>query len=253
MKWGWVMKRDRIVEFASSYLNAGDFSDYCVNGLQVAGVEDVSKVVSGVSISARLIDAAISRQAQMVLVHHGFFRGDIPDPLALTGVMRERLALILRHDINVVGYHLPLDAHPKIGNNALACKRLRLIDTEPVYVGFVGCVQTPESRESFVRRVEQLYERKVQVFPFGPDKVTRVAVVSGGSSPNWVEASRAGADTLICGDMRESIVRAIEEAGINVINAGHYATEKLGIIALSELLSESLDIDVEFVDIPNPV
>lgn len=247
------MKRDRIVEFASSYLGAADFSDYCVNGLQVAGAEDVGRVVSGVSISARLINAAISRQAQMVLVHHGFFQGDIPDPLALTGVMRERLALLLRHDINVVGYHLPLDAHPEIGNNALACKRLGLTDVKPVGVGFVGRLQTPEPWESFVRRVEEAYEKEVQVFAFGQDKVESVAVISGGSSPDWVQAQSVGADTFICGDMRESIVRAIEEAGMNVINAGHYGSEKLGIVALSELISKSLGIPVDFVDIPNPV
>lgn len=247
------MERDRIVQFASSYLNAEDFTDYCVNGLQVAGADDVDRVVSGVSISSRLIEAAINRQAQMVLVHHGFFRGDIPDPLALTGVMRERLALLLRHDINVVGYHLPLDAHPEIGNSALACKRLGLTDIESVDVGFAGSLQAPKSRKSFVKRVEELYERDVQVFAFGPNEVTKVAVVSGGSSPYWVQALRAGADTFVCGDMRENIVRAIEEAGINVINAGHYATEKLGIRALSDLLRESLGIDVDFVDIPNPV
>lgn len=130
-----------------------------------------------------------------------------------------------------------------------------MINLEPVGVGFAGCLEVPQQREFFVKRVEELYERDVEVFPFGPEEIRKVAVISGGSSPDWVHAFDVGADTFICGDMREHIVRAVEEAGMNVINAGHYATEKLGVRALSQFLTAELGIRVDFIfiDIPNPV
>lgn len=247
------MRRDRIVEHLTTYLRVDEFTDYCVNGLQVAGAEEVDRVVAGVSISRRLIEEAIRRDAQMILVHHGFFRGDIPDPLMLSGVIKERLALLLRYDISVVGFHLPLDAHPEIGNNALACRHLGLTDLQPVDVGFIGELGSPVDFSTFVELVETMYERKVQTFAYGADTTRRVAVISGGSSPEWIQAYRAGADTFICGDMREHLVRAVEEAGINVINAGHYSSERLGIRALAALVRDSLGVPVDFVDIPNPV
>ncbi len=247
------MKRDQMIEYLCAHLKAEDFQDYCVNGLQVAGSPDVERVVAGVSISRRLIEEAVLRKAQMILVHHGFFKGDIPDPLRLTGLMRDRLALLLCNDINVVGFHLPLDAHPEIGNNALACRSLGLVELQPVDVGYVGNLEKPQSLERFVELTERLYERTVQVFPFGSQEVRRVAVISGGSSPDWIHAAEAGADTYVCGDMREHLVRAVEEAGINVINAGHYSSEKLGIRALADLVRSRFEIPVEFVDIENPV
>jgi putative NIF3 family GTP cyclohydrolase 1 type 2 len=184
------MKRDRIVEYLTTYLGADGFTDYCVNGLQVAGAEEVDRVVAGVSISRRLIEVAIRLGAQMILVHHGFFRGDIPDPLRLAGIMKERLALLLRHDISVVGFHLPLDAHPEIGNNALACKYLGLTDLHPVDIGFVGQLASPVNFAAFVELVEAMYERKVQAFAYGPETTRRVAVISGGICARLTRCAR---------------------------------------------------------------
>jgi len=248
------LDRDELISYLNEYLGADRFQDYCYNGLQVQGSRVVNKIVSGVTLSQRLIHEAILRRAELILVHHGLFKGDIPDPPRLCGVLRERLALLLGQDINLVGYHLPLDAHPEIGNNALACKELGMQNLKPLDVGFIADLPAPQALDLLVDQVQKLYGRQeVMTFGFGPEQVGRVAIISGGSSYLWEEAQRAGADLFICGDMKESMVRKIEEAKFNVIVAGHYHTETLGIRALSNLIQERFQIEVAYVDIPSPV
>ena len=248
------MERNELISFLNTYLEADRFQDHCRNGLQVQGVEDVNKIVSGVTFSQRLIQEAILRKAELILVHHGLFKGDIPDPPFLAGVMRERLAMLLSRDINLVGYHLPLDAHPDIGNNILPCRELKMENLEPLDVGFIGDLPLPEKLSgSLVDRVRKIYGRELMTFEFGSSEVKRVAIISGGSSYLWEMALQAGADLFICGDMKESLVRKIEEAKLNVIVAGHYHTETLGIKALSDLIQEKFQIEASYVDIPSPV
>jgi dinuclear metal center YbgI/SA1388 family protein len=248
-----TVERNELISFLNTYLDVDRFKDYCRNGLQVEGTETINKVVSGVTFSQRLIQEAILRKAELILVHHGLFKGDIPDPPCLCGVMRERLALLLSQNINLVGYHLPLDAHSEIGNNVLACMELEMENLQPLDVGFIGDLHFPEKLSELMDKVQRIYDRELMPFEFGSLEVRRVAIISGGSSYLWETALQAGADVFICGDMKESLVRKIEEARLNVIVAGHYHTETLGIRALSDIIQEKFQIEVSYVDIPSPV
>ncbi|MEW5801428.1 MAG: Nif3-like dinuclear metal center hexameric protein [bacterium] len=247
------MERDELISFLNTYLEVDRFKDYCRNGLQVQGAAEVMKIVSGVTVSRRLIQEAIVRKAELILVHHGLFKGDIPDPPCFCGVIRERLALLLSQDINLVGYHLPLDAHPEIGNNVLACRELGLENLQPLDVGFIGDLPFSDKLSGLVDKVRNIYGRELMTFEFGSSEVQRIAIISGGSSYLWEVALEAEADLFICGDMKESLVRKIEEAKLNVIVAGHYHTETLGIKALSQIIQEKFQIQISYVDIPSPV
>jgi dinuclear metal center YbgI/SA1388 family protein len=167
--------------------------------------------------------------------------------------MRERLRLLLENDINLAGYHMPLDAHPVIGNNISLCKMLGVKKTKPFDVGFVGEL----AKEMPFDKFNALVERQLCTHSFtiaaGKKKVKKVAIISGGSSVDFEQASLAGADVFLAGDVREEVVRKIEEVGINFINAGHYNTEKEGIRKLGELLASKFKIEAEFVDVPNEV
>ncbi|NLF25153.1 MAG: Nif3-like dinuclear metal center hexameric protein [Deltaproteobacteria bacterium] len=242
--------RDKIVEYCNTYLKVATFTDYCQNGLQVEGSPTVQRAVSGVSFSMELIRAAIRRKAQMLLVHHGIFGNDLPSPPQIRGVLRDRLKLLLQHDISLCGYHLPLDAHPLIGNNISLCKLLGVKKATPLCVGFVGDLEAPMQLAKFVDRVELKLDTRAQVIAAGPTKIRRVAIISGGSSFRFAEAARAGAQAYVCGDLKENVVRAAEETGITIINAGHYNTEKLGIQNLGKLITRKFRIPIEFVDIP---
>jgi dinuclear metal center YbgI/SA1388 family protein len=248
-----MAQRDEIVRFLAELLSVRDFEDECVNGLQVEGKREVRNIALGVSVSVRLFEAALAQGADMVVVHHGLFWKSDSQPFALRGVMRKRLGLLLGADVSLLAYHLPLDAHPEVGNNAQLLARLGLSRKQAVYVGYLGSLPEPLSLDAFVDRVNTQIGAQAQVFPYGPDHVQQVAVVSGGASPEYHMALGAGADTFLAGDIRENIVRELEEAGINYINAGHYNTERFGIQALGERVRDTFDVGVEFIDVPNPV
>lgn len=227
-----------------------DFQDYCVNGLQVEGAEEVERIVTGVSWSEKLIQEAIKRKAQMVIVHHGIFESGISKPPKFTKVLRKRLKLLLENDINLCGFHLPLDAHPAIGNNASLCKLLGVKNTKTLDVGFVGNLDKEVSFADFVSIIDKKLDTKSYVIAAGPKKVKKVGVISGGASPDYKKALEEGADTYLCGDIHEFLVREVEEAGINFINAGHYNTEKMGVQNLGNLIAKKFGVKVEFVDVP---
>jgi dinuclear metal center YbgI/SA1388 family protein len=248
-----MTERNEIVLFLNDLLQVNEFADYCVNGVQVEGKRDVRSVVFGVSASKRLFEAAIQQGADMIIVHHGLFWKSDPSPMQLTGTLRERVALLIKNDISLLGYHLPLDAHPELGNNAQILKRLNLERIAPVDVGFLGQLPRPASMEQFARIVEESLETTAQIFPYGPNLVQRVLVISGGSSQQYKTAAVIGADTFIGGDIRENIVRELEEVGLNFIHAGHYNTEKFGVQALVQVIASQFNIPCRFVDIPNPV
>jgi dinuclear metal center YbgI/SA1388 family protein len=242
--------RDAIVKFCEQYLKVEAFQDFCKNGLQVEGCDRVAQIVTGVSFSHRLIEAAIQRKAQMIIVHHGIFGNPFGNPPVIKGFIRNRLKLLLVHDISLCGFHLPLDAHPAIGNNISLCRLLGVAKTKPFGVGFIGELSKPVDFKTWLKTVEQKLGVHAYALAAGPAKSRRVAIISGGASPEFKMAAELGADTFLCGDIREEHVRSMEETGINFINAGHYNTEKLGIQNLGKLIAGKFKISVEYVDIP---
>jgi dinuclear metal center YbgI/SA1388 family protein len=249
--------RDEIVAFLDELLEIDSFTDYGPNGLQVPGAEEVSLVVTGVTAQRELFERAASAGAQLVLCHHGLF-WDF-HPRTLGPAMKERLRILFDADLSLAGYHLPLDAHPEVGNNALICAALGLERAEPFAehkgrpIGFVG-----RSAEGIPFGV--LRERCASVFgqtPFvwdaGPDTVHSVGVVSGGAPGNFGEAIARGADAFITGETAEHVMAEARENRVHFIAGGHYATETLGIRRLGELVAERFGVEHRFVDIPNPI
>jgi dinuclear metal center YbgI/SA1388 family protein len=245
--------RDEVIEYLNNLLNIHEFDDLSVNGLQVEGKKEIGKIVLGVSVSERLFQAAIDENADMVIVHHGAFWKNAPSLYILTGLHRNRMALLIKNDINLAAYHLPLDAHAEFGNNARIMKRLNIESIKPVEVGFLGCLKGTIPIEVFAETVNKELQTISQVFNFGPQNVQRVLVMSGSSSKYYQLALDNDADTFLGGDMKENVVRELEEAGLNFIHAGHYNTEKFGVQALGEKLSQQLSLTCKFVDIPNPI
>ena len=246
----------KIVKFCEDYLEVKKFEDYCVNGLQVEGAEKVSKIITGVSLSQKLIEAVIKKNAKMIIVHHGIFGSQISKPPCIKGVVRNRLKLLLENDINLCGFHLPLDAHPVIGNNISLIKLLRLKKMDviscPDYgeIGFVGEYKEAMKFEDFYNLICDELETQPYIIPAGKRNIKRVGIISGGASPDFKQAVELGADTYLCGDVREEVVEAVKETKINFINAGHYNTEKLGIQNLGGLIAKKFKVKVEFIDIP---
>jgi dinuclear metal center YbgI/SA1388 family protein len=250
-----------IVAALDELLEPASFADLGPNGLQVPGGEEARRVVTGVSAQRALIDRAIELDAQLLLVHHGLF-WDF-HPTGLTPVLAERLRPLFKHDIALAGYHLPLDAHPEVGNNAILAERLGCERHEPFARGkgpggpAIGRAGTfpgdgIPATELF-ERVRDVTAREPTVFDGGPERVRRIGIVSGGGAGWLEEAIGAGLDAFLTGEPREHVMSLAYEAGIHFIAAGHYATETFGVRALGDWLNERFGIRHVWIDIPNPV
>jgi dinuclear metal center YbgI/SA1388 family protein len=250
------MTNKELESYLADYLKIADFNDICPNGLQVEGKEEILRVITGVSASVELFKKAISDKADVILVHHGVI-WSFERPV-YRGGYRERIRLLLEKNINLFAYHLPLDAHPESGNNAQICKSLNIHDTQPFgdykgqYIGVRGYVK-PTVKDSFFKMVENVVGQKAMVFDYGPDIIREVGVVSGGAQKEIKQAVAAGLDTFITGEVSEHIMHYAKEEKIHFIAAGHYATEKFGVIALGKHLMEKFSLKIKFIDIPNPV
>ena len=247
-----------LVDELDSLLEPSSFADYGPNGLQVPGRADVRKVITGVSARLELFERAARAGADMVLVHHGlFWEGQAQ---ALSSAMTARLRLLLSADINLAAYHLPLDAHPRVGNNALIIDGLGATGPEPFaehrgraigfWAGFPG--RGLPAAELF-QRVGALTRREPLVFASGPERVRTIGVVSGGAAGDLGAAIEAGLDAFLTGEPSEPSMALAEEAGVHFIAAGHYATETFGVRRLGELLAERFGVEHEFIDLPNHV
>jgi dinuclear metal center YbgI/SA1388 family protein len=247
-----------LIAAVDELLEPARFTDLGPNGLQVPGAEDVTRIVTGVTAQRELIEAAIERRAQLVLVHHGLFWNFLPT--GLSPVMAERLRLLFRHDVALAGYHLPLDAHPSLGNNALLAERLGCerheawgdYEGQPIGRAATFSGDGVPATELF-ERVRVLTDREPTVFDAGPALIRRLAVVSGAGADLLPTAIEEGFDAFLTGEPREHVMAEVREAGIHFVAAGHYATETLGIRALGDWLAERFGLEHEFVDIPNPV
>jgi len=248
------MKRDELTRYLDELLESARYKDYCPNGLQVEGRDEVRRVLAGVTASQALVDAAIARGADTLLVHHGWFwRGEDG---RVTGFRKARLQALLGHDINLIGYHLPLDAHPEFGNNAQLGKRLGW--TLEGHFGDLdlGCFGASSSSDTLVDLAAQLrseLRREPLVIGDIERPVKRIAWCSGGAQSYFEEAIGLGVDAYVSGEISEQHVHLARETGVAYIAAGHHATERFGVQALAVHLVERFGIECEFLDIDNPV
>ena len=251
---GQAVLREELRAWLDALLEASRFQDYCPNGLQVEGCARIQRVVCGVTASQMLIDAAIERQADALLVHHGWFWKS--EDGRVTGFRKQRMARLLAHDINLFAYHLPLDAHPTLGNNAQLALRLGWTSTGRFGeqdLGFVGVPPAPTLVGTLARQIEQTLGRVPLLIGDPGREVARIAWCSGGAQDYFEAALAAGADLFVSGEISEQTVHLARETGMAYIAAGHHATERYGVMALGAHLSEKFGIACEFVDIDNPV
>lgn len=239
-------------------LQPSGFTDYGPNGLQVPGPAEVARVVTGVSAQVELFERAAEAGAQLVLVHHGLF-WDF-QPTGLSARTLGRLRVLLDHDMALAAYHLPLDAHPEVGNNALIARALGCTAHEGfgehcgALIGRLATFESPVPIAALLERVQAACGgREPLLQGAGPAAVRRIAIASGSAADLLDEAVAAGADALLTGEPREHVMADAREAGVHFIAAGHYATETLGVRALGDRLAERFGVEHLFLDIPNPV
>lgn len=242
-----------MVSYTQMLLDAGLFKDYGPNGLQVEGRPSIRKLVTGVTASLALIEAAVAEGADAILVHHGlFWRGQDG---RVTGWMRQRLGRLLAHDINLIAYHLPLDAHPELGNNAQWGQKLGLAadarfgDQD---LGFLGAAPEGLTLDGLACRVRTALDREPVVLPGDGRPLRRVAWCSGGAQGYFEQAIGAGADVFLTGEVSEPQAHYARETGVAFLACGHHASERYGVQALGTHLSERFDLTHVFIDVPNP-
>ncbi|WP_417780801.1 Nif3-like dinuclear metal center hexameric protein [Stutzerimonas xanthomarina] len=244
-----------LVDEADRFLNAAKIPDYCPNGLQVEGRPQVRRIVSGVTASQALLDAAVDAQADVVLVHHGYFWKN-EDP-RLVGMKQRRLKTLLSNDISLLAYHLPLDVHPEVGNNVQLARLLGLTvegslePDNPRSVGLVGSLDTPLAPAEFMQRVQSALGRE-PVMVEGPGLIRRVAWCTGGAQGYIDQAVTAGVDAYLTGEISEPTAHIARENELSFFAAGHHATERYGVQALGEYLAKRFAIEHLFIDCPNP-
>tara|TARA_A100000171_G_scaffold49694_1_gene59297 strand:- start:14983 stop:15750 length:768 start_codon:yes stop_codon:yes gene_type:complete len=250
--------RDDLVKQLNRMLRVDQFNDYCPNGLQVEGAGTVRRIISGVTASQALIEAAIERQADTVLVHHGYFwKGE---PAAVAGMKKQRLKLLLEHDINLLAYHLPLDAHAEFGNNVQLARVLdlpisgELMKQNNQVMGLFADLDEAISGEQLASRLhEKLGRQALHIASSANKTIKRIAWCTGGAQSYIHRAVDIGADAYISGEVSEPTFHTARELGIHYYAAGHHATERYGAKALGEWLAAEYDLVHEFVDIDNPV
>ena len=246
-----------LIAYLDQCLDASRGRDYGPNGLQVEGKEEIRKVVTGVSACHELFVRAREAGADAVMVHHGLFWEGMPR--TLTGFQYRRVAELIRGEMSLIAYHLPLDRHPELGNNALAGRAFGLADLEPfglhegLPIGCKGRFPEPVAASELVLRCRRVYGQEPLAFLTGPDPVKSLGIISGGAQREVYDAIADGLDAYITGEVSEWVMNVSREAGIHYLAAGHYATERLGIRALGEHLAEKFGLEAEFIDVPNPV
>jgi dinuclear metal center YbgI/SA1388 family protein len=248
------MRREELVRYLDQLLESARFKDYCPNGLQVEGAGEIGRIIAGVSACRALIDAAVARGADALLVHHGWFwRGEDG---RVTGFRKARLQTLLAHDLNLIAYHLPLDAHPELGNNArlaviLGWQAVRRFGEQDL--GWMGRLAVPQTLAEIARDVAERLQRAPLVIGDADRRVERVAWCSGGGQGYFEQAVTLGVDAFLSGEISEPAVHLAREAGVAYLAAGHHASERLGVQALAGHLSAKFGLECEFVDIDNPV
>lgn len=251
---GYRMLLDELRDYNASLLQTGMFKDYCPNGLQVEGRAELRRVATGVTASQQVLDEAIEWGADAILVHHGYFWRN--EDATIVGIRKMRIAQLLRNDVSLLAYHLPLDAHAELGNNAQLGKLLGLVDHGRFgeqNIAWLGVLQQPQSLAQFALQIEHTLLRKPQVIGDGVKRISKVAWCSGGAQGYFEAAIAQGVDAYITGEISEQNFHLSNETGVAFIAAGHHATERFGIQALGEHLANRFGLEHRFFDQANPI
>ena len=248
------MKRQQLVEYLDGLLQPTRFRDYCPNGLQVEGRAEVVHVVAGVTASQALLDVAVARGADAVLVHHGYFwKGEDG---RVTGIRRQRLKTLLANDINLLAYHLPLDAHPELGNNAQLASRFGWLPDGRFGaqdIGWLGNAEAPTTAGQLAAQIGAGLARNPMLIGDPARPVRRLGWCSGGAQDYFEQAIALGVDAFVSGEISEQTVHLARESGVAYLACGHHASERYGVAALAAHLNRNCGLQCEFVDLDNPV
>ncbi len=249
------MDRIELATYLDTLLEAGRFRDYCPNGLQVEGRAEVRRLVCGVTASQALLEAALAAGADAVLVHHGYFwRGEDG---RITGIRRARLKTLLKNDISLFAYHLPLDAHAELGNNAQLARLMGWTVEERFADQDVGFLGSPREKAGTAGELAVNLAQKLARQPLlvgdAARPVKRIAWCSGGAQDYFEQAIAAGADVFVSGEISEQTAHLAQESGVPYIAAGHHATERYGVQAVGVHLAERFGLDCRYVELDNPV
>ena len=252
-----MIPRSELLAYLDELLEPERFQDYCPNGLQVAGNENVERIVTGVTASQALIDAAIVIEADTIIVHHGYFwRGETPEVI---GIKQQRLKKLLNHNINLIAYHLPLDAHPELGNNVQLARLLgleidgRIRGSGDPAIALCGCLAEPLLLDDFAEKLTTVLQRPPVTIAGHNRPITTIGWCTGAAQGYIQQAAALGLDAFMSGEISEPTVHLARELGIHYIAAGHHATERYGVKALGEMLARQWLLSVQFIDIDNPV
>lgn len=253
-----MITNSKLEGLLNQLLESHAIKDYCPNGLQVEGRHRIRHVVTGVTACQALLDRAVELEADAILVHHGYFWNG--ENAVLKGMKQRRLKTLLTHDINLFAYHLPLDIHPELGNNAQLAQRLGVRLTRGLEpwnsrsVAMVGKLDTPLSGAELAVRIEtSLGRTPLYCGESGPAEIRSVALCTGGGQSYINLAAEQGIDAFITGEASEQTIHTAREMGLHFYAAGHHATERYGVKALGEWLQQAHGLTVTFVDIDNPV
>ncbi|WP_404399286.1 Nif3-like dinuclear metal center hexameric protein [Idiomarina seosinensis] len=250
-----AIARNELLDYLNQQLNVGRINDFCPNGLQVEGKENIQQIVTGVTASQALLDQAVSVGADAVLVHHGYFWKNEAAPV--TGMKQRRIKTLLQHNINLLAYHLPLDVHAQFGNNAQLARLMgwstqgTADPNDPACALMLGgCSEI--SSDGLKAQLEERLQRPLTCYVAKPGKLTRLAWCTGGGQGFIDKAAALGVDGFITGEVSEQTVHSAREQGIAFFAAGHHATERYGVKALGQHLQQQFDLQVQFIDIDNP-
>lgn len=266
-----MVSRDELSRFLADLYQYQNFDDYCENGLQVEGKEKIESIVFGVSFNRPFLEKAIKQEPDAIIVHHGIFQQGV---FKLTGMLKQRVKMLLDHDISLFGIHLPMDGHLELGHNALLLKSIDAEGLEPFEVGARG----ENAKGHILDRILEIFHKKLHPEGFGESRLSnddsvfslsrkygftvldngpeipgKIAVITGGSSGYYEKAIEKGCDTFFGGDIKEQIPAISYETRTNFVNLGHYYSEKPGVLVLRALIAEKFAVQTDYIEIPNPV
>lgn len=252
------MQRNALEQYLTTLLKPEKIKDFTTNGLQIQGCETINKIVTGVTASQALINRAIEEKADAILVHHGYFWKN--EPYAIRGMKHQRIKSLLMNDINLFAYHLPLDIHPTLGNNAQLASLFNIENVAPLEVGnplsvaVQGNLVEPCDGDEFAARINSTLARDcLHIAAPSNKKINTIAWCSGGGQGYIELAAEQGIDAYLTGEVSEQTTHIAHEMDIHFFAAGHHATERYGAKALGEHIAKELGLDVQFIDIDNPV